>query len=264
MPIVFAAITPHPPILIEGIGKEQKEKINKTINSFAILEKDLYVTKPDIIVILSPHNTFSEKIFSINLATEFVSYYEKFGYFATTDIWKGETTLSYIIKEKTQEKDIPIQIITEKKLDHSTSIPLSKISKNLTNIKILPINTSQQTEAKTLLDFGKILYEILADSEKRIAIIASADLSHALTNESPAGYHKAGKEFDETIIKLLETHNTVGITQMDKDLIKNSEECGYNSILILLGCLKNIKYEFKNLSYESPLGIGYLTGEFVF
>ncbi|MDD2655997.1 MAG: AmmeMemoRadiSam system protein B [Patescibacteria group bacterium] len=263
MPIVFAAITPHPPIIIDGIGKNKKELVNKTITAFEKLEQNLYTSKPDVIVIISPHGDIFENTFAVNLSENFVSHYEKFGDFATQESWTGEIMLGHIIKEKSYEKNLPVQLITEAKLDHGSSIPLSKLTKHFQNIKILPIGNTQ-LDPKTQLEFGQLLYEIFSESEKRIAIIASADLSHALNSDSPAGFHKDGEEFDKKIIELLESHNTAGIVNLDPELVKNASQCGYNSIITILGCLRNINYSFKNICYETSVGIGYLTGEFVF
>ena len=263
MPIVFAAITPHPPIIIDGIGKNKKELINKTVEAFKKMEEDLYVSKPDVIAVISPHGDIFENTFAINLSNEFNSNYEKFGDFATQNSWRGEIVLPHIIKEKSYDKNLPIQLITEKKLDHGVAIPLSELTRNLPNIKIIPI-ANAHLDNKTQLEFGKLLYEVFSESEKRIAVIASADLSHALNSDSPAGFHKDGEEFDKKIIELLEGHNTAGLTQLDPEIIKNAAQCGYNPILTVLGCLKNINYSFKNLAYENSVGIGYLTGEFIF
>ena len=46
---------------------------------------------------------------------------------------------------------------------------------------------------------------------------------------------------------------------MNPDLIREAGECGYLSIIILLGLLSEIKgSKFKSLSYEGPFGVGYL------
>ena len=102
------------------------------------------------------------------------------------------------------------------------------------------------------------------ESDKRVALIASCDLSHGITTNSPAGFREEGKQFDETIIKLLESHNTSGIATLDPALVEKAAEDGYRPLLLLLGALKNINYEFKHLAYEYPFGVGYLTAEFIF
>lgn len=56
MPIVFAAISPHPPILLPDIGSEEdRKKVNKTIKSLEILEKEFRKAEPEQIIISSPH-----------------------------------------------------------------------------------------------------------------------------------------------------------------------------------------------------------------
>ena len=50
---------------------------------------------------------------------------------------------------------------------------------------------------------------------------------------------------------------------MKKGLIDDAHECGLRSILILQGILSKIKHDPKMLSYEHPLGIGYLVMNFI-
>ncbi len=56
MPIVFACISPHPPIILPSVGsKEDREKVKKTIESLEFLGKQLKEINPDKIIIFSPH-----------------------------------------------------------------------------------------------------------------------------------------------------------------------------------------------------------------
>jgi len=56
MNIVFAAIAPHPPLLLSSVSiKEDREKVKKTIESLEKLGKELEKQNPDQIVISSPH-----------------------------------------------------------------------------------------------------------------------------------------------------------------------------------------------------------------
>lgn len=54
--IIFAAIAPHPPILLPSVGsREDRLKLEKTINALEVLEKKLREKEPDVILISSPH-----------------------------------------------------------------------------------------------------------------------------------------------------------------------------------------------------------------
>lgn len=54
--IVFAAIVPHPPLLLPSIGSEEdRKKVRKTLDALDILAGRFKKAEPDIIVISSPH-----------------------------------------------------------------------------------------------------------------------------------------------------------------------------------------------------------------
>ncbi len=261
--LVFAAITPHPPLLIPNIGKEETEKVKKTSLALEKLEQDLYLAKPDIIFIISPHGSYFADAFTINAHTNFVSNFKEFGDLKTKKEWSGDLEIISKIDYGYNKNQTPLRMIGEEILDHGSAVPLFLLTKHLPNVKILPIGYSQLSNKKHL-DFGYMLKEIIMNTEKRVAVIASADLSHGLTENSPAGIAPTGKEFDNKLIELLETRNTAGIVNMDEKFVEDAAQCGYRSILILLGVLKNMDYEFKNYSYEFPFGVGYLVGNFVF
>ena len=226
------------------------------------MEQDLYIAKPDVIFIISPHASLFEEAFSVNARPELESNFGEFGDFTTKKIWQGSPEIAQQISEKVSSKNNNLRLIGRKELDHGSSIPLFYLTDHLPNIKILPFGFCS-LENKEHLEFGELLKNYILDTNLRIAVIASADLSHGLTTEAPAGLSKTGKEFDEKIVELLETKNTIGIANMEENFVKEASECGYRSILILLGITKNMNYSFRNYSYESPFGVGYLVGNFV-
>ncbi|MFA6427383.1 MAG: AmmeMemoRadiSam system protein B [Candidatus Magasanikbacteria bacterium] len=263
MSLVFAAITPHPPLLIPNIGGDEIKKVKKTQEAFAKLEEELYLSKPQIIVIISPHGKLFSDMFTVNAFTEFKCNFKEFGDFSTTHEWKGAPDLAARVMHMANIGHIPLQMVSGKEIDHGAGVPLHYLSAHLPEIKILPIGYSN-LDTKSHLDFGKLLKEACMETDKRVALIASGDLSHGLTTDAPAGFKKRGKEFDQKLIELLESHNTTGVATLDSKFVEEAAECGYRSILILLGALQNMDFKFKNYAYESPFGVGYLTGEFVF
>ncbi len=56
MPIVFACISPHPPIILPSVGSpEDRVQVKNTIESLEKLGKKLKEAKPDLIIISAPH-----------------------------------------------------------------------------------------------------------------------------------------------------------------------------------------------------------------
>lgn len=263
MSLVFAAITPHPPLLIPSIGKDAALKIQKTQKAFEKLEEDLYLSKPDIILVISPHGHHFADAFSINYAPKFETDLREFGDLVTKLKFSGEMMLPYSIREETYENNnCRTVIINEPLLDHGVVVPLYFLTQHLPEVKIMPVGFSE-LDYKTHLDFGSILREIILRTNKRVAVIASGDLSHALETDSPAGFHKNGAAFDAKIQELFSSHNTAGLLTLSPDFVQSAAECGFRSFLILAGILKESNYRYESYCYEAPFGVGYLTANFV-
>lgn len=259
--LVFSCITPHPPILIENIGKESIEKIKKTQNALVELEEELYTAKPDIIIIISPHGEIHPDYFTINLHPYYEGDFKEFGDFITKLSFKGNIQFVHQIKNEVENK-IPLTLISSPILDHGSMVPLYYLTKHLPKVNIVPVSYSFLDFNKHIV-LGQIIKRVILKSNKRVAVIASGDLSHRLTKTAPAGYSPVGKVFDKKLIRALETKNTEEIFAFDNQFIEQAGECGLRSFLILLGILSKINYQPKVLSYEGSFGVGYLVMNFI-
>lgn len=262
MSLVFAAITPHPPLLIPAIGKDNLKKIDKTKKALEKLEEDLYLSKPDVILIISPHGTIFSDAFSINLCSTYQTDLREFGDLTTNLSYKGDMHLANSIREATKSKEYKTVMISEPTLDHGVAVPLYYLTPHTPHISILPLGFSS-FDAKTHIDFGHLIKDVIMHTNRRVAVIASGDLSHALTSDAPAGYNQKGVEFDAKIQELLSSHNTAGLLQLEPAFIDEAAECGFRSFLILMGVLRDVNYTYESYSYEGPFGVGYLTANFV-
>jgi len=260
--LVFAAIVPHPPILIPQIGKDNLKKLKKTVSAFDLLEEDLNAARPDIIVVISPHGEVNFDAFTINTNQSYNATFENFGDFSTHTRYNADLGFINALKSKNETK-LPIQLVSEPKLDHGAAVPLFYLTRKDNKRRIVPITYSMLNYQKHV-DFGVALKEAIFHSDKRVALVASGDLSHRLSLQAPAGFSPQAKEFDKKLIQLLKKKNVESIVNLDPAMIEEAGECGLRSFLILLGAIKNMNYEFEVLSYEAPFGVGYLVGEMKF
>lgn len=259
MSLTAAAIIPHSPILIPTIGGyDQREKLKKTISSINIIKENLEKIKPDTIIILSPKINKFKNIFCVNISEEFEGNFQEFGEFKTSMDLSGDIGLALNIRS--DEKDEKIKLITKNNLGYEISVPIYFLTQNI-KPKIIPIESSS-LKIKDHFEFGKEIREAIFDTNKKVAIIASATLSSKTKKDSIVGYTKRASIFDKKIIDLLESKNTTGILNIKDYLIKEVGEYGLKPIMILLGILDEINYKPENLSYEDPFGIGYLTMNF--
>jgi len=258
--LTFASICPHPPIIIPTIGRPSDlKKVSKTIEGMKKLAEEFTKTKPETVIVISPHGPLDPDEFTISNSPTLGGHFYNFGDFDTEFLFKNDQKLAEKIKKECKKANLPLKLIDIQNLDHGTLVPLYYLTKNYPNVKIVPL-TFSFLDIKTHFKFGKILNKVIRDDrqETRVGIIASGDLSHRLTPTAPAGFSHRGKEFDEKIVKLLEQNDVEGILNLDPDLIEEAGECGYRSIVILLGALDGLSWKTEILSYEAPFGVGYL------
>ena len=256
----FAAICPHPPIIIPTIGGEEIKKVQKTINTMEKLADDFAAAKPETTIIISPHGPAQASKMTITGSPKMVGELSNFGDYQK---FRFENDLETIkqIKKASDENNLRVETIDCPILDHGTLVPLWFLTKNYRNTKLIPMAFSF-LDYRDHFNFGKTIGKLLMINNTHYAIVASGDLSHRLTKDAPAGYSLRGKEFDEKLVGLLEKNEIEAILNLDEDLIDEAGECGLRSIIILLGILSNFKHKTKILSYEGPFGVGYLVANF--
>jgi len=262
MPLVFAAIAPHPPVLIPEIGKDNLKKIKKTEAAMRKLEQELYAAKPESILIISPHGEIYDDAFNINLSADYVANFKEFGDFGLELKFKSD----YMSIQEVRAADethaaVPITMSSSQELDHGFSVPLYYLTQHLKDIPIIPI-TYSGLDYQNHLAFGQFLHRQLSKINKRFAVIASGDLSHKLTKDAPGGYSAKAKEFDQKLVDLIKKKDTQGILSIDQKLTKEAGECGLRAIIILLGIIESLNVQPEVLSYEGPFGVGYAVCNF--
>lgn len=263
--IVFAAITPHSPLLLPTVGKKQQTKLKKTLAAMKQMEEDLYTVRPESIVIFTPHGQTLAEAFSIHVAERYETNFQEFGDFTTRKIFKANPLLIERLKHHVRFTDSAshsLTLLIEDHLDYGAAVPLSLLAAHLPDVSIVPIFHSGLALASHFA-FGKSLHEELTRSKKRIAVIASADLSHRLTDKAPGGYSPDGKKFDEAVVHAMKNQNYNALFGLESAAL-NAKACGLRTIMMLLGVLDGVNCSPELLSYEGPFGVGYLSVRYKF
>ncbi len=257
MALVFAAVIPHSPLLVPNIGKENLSQFTETINAAKSIAEKLKEAKPDAIIVLTTKGPTHANGFTINSAPEFRANLEVFGDLVTRWDFCGATELAGRLREKLEHKEF-VTMATEEGLDYATAIPLYLL--DALKIPILPLTVGGQ-DITTTITFGKLLQSALLNEPIRIAVIASADLSHRVNKKSPLGYSLKGKKFDQKIIDALKEKNEALL--IESEVLANDAACeDLPALGVMVGVLDDVSAEAMVLSYEAPFGVGHLVLDF--
>lgn len=257
--IVFGCIVPHPPIIVPDIGRGGEGEISATTRAMETLTEKLAQHRPDTALIISPHGKYAAQAMGILTATSSSGDLSVWGSGEPHQTYHNDLALVELIQQEARKVHVPTASIAKAgyDLDHGVMVPLHFLKRALKGVSLVPL-TFSWLPLETHFAFGKAIRKAAEASQKRVAIIASGDLSHRLLPGAPAGYDPQGKIFDEQLAKAVSCADIKSILNFDAELIERAGECGLRSIVILLGALDGLKVKPEVLSYEGPFGVGYM------
>lgn len=258
--ISFAAITPHVPLLIPSVAKENGNKLKITKEAMEDLQKKLEKADLDALLIISEHKKMHHDVFGILMSDKYNVGFKEFGDFETKLEFLPDLELIEKIRHTAIDNEIPLSLIHENNLEYTFGVPLYYLA-NKKSLKIIPF-LHTYGDIKDQFEVGRHIKKILAESNKKIGVIASGHLSHKSSETGPSGFSKKGEEFNVKLRELLETRNTAGILSMDKKMLEEVNESITPALGVLLGIIDRVNYKPQTFSFEAPLGVGYLVFNF--
>lgn len=260
--ITFAAFTPHSPLLLQTIGKENTKALQETKDAMQKLSEELYASRPDVILTISTHRNAYKDAFSLNMHKTYEVDFQEFGDHQTKGTFQPDLEFMTQIQRRMRTESLPFTLESDAVLDYEVGVPLVLLTNNLPNTHIIAPVRYSFLSPKAHVEFGRILKDVCVTSSKRIAVIASGDLSHTLSSDAPAGFHASGKEVDESILESIKNMSLSQLLSIDETSLVESHECAYRPLLILFGLLEKMRIRPEILSYEHPFGVGQLVAQF--
>lgn len=253
MPLVFAAIVPHTPLLIPAIAKDHHRLLAATRQSVFAVAQELYASQPDTLIILSPHGPSLPKTFVIQVADKLTGRLVEFGDLATEITVRGAIEAAHRLRELAEDHQVPMTLQTVPNLDYGSTVPLTFLTSAPQVPRVLPI-TVADCEVETAIFLGRILQELFQGNSARIAIIASADLTRRSATASQSERRPSPEE--RAIAE--------SFTELDParlaTVVPQAGTCGYLPILTMIGALQGQRARGVVRSFEAPVNVGMLVG----
>ncbi len=257
MAIVYAASLPHSPLFVPSVGKDNTEKLEETLTAMEDVRQHMMSAKPDVVLIISPHVQSEHSGLILNIRPNYLAEYESFGDFSTRFRVTGSPKLANTLKRpfNAQRGRLPLVVASEEHLDVGYTTILPTLLKEQEELPIIPLGAANLKPAQAFA-FGQLLGPILLDDPSRWAIIASANLSHRLSNESPAGFSPRAKAFDDRTRQAIRAGDAARLAHVRAETIREVSVCGLEPLLILFGLLQGSHVVVHESSYQAPFGIG--------
>lgn len=259
---VFGAVMPHPPILVPAVGGRRADEACDSLAALDLTGRAARRFDPETIVLISPHAPGVADAFVVDDSASLDGSLEQFGDPHVTAM-PGDPDLAREILAGLAGNGLPAIArsayprLRPGWLDHATLVPLWFLDPGAaTRIVVLSLSWRSYADHRLL---GEVVFSAAEKLGRRVAFIASGDMSHRLTPGAAAGYSPRAAELDANIVGLVEQGRLAALMDLDPGLVEEGAECGLRSIIALGGFCCDDPAPARLLAYEGPWGVGYLT-----
>jgi aromatic ring-opening dioxygenase LigB subunit len=219
--------------------------------------------KPETIVLISPHSPTDPRVFTARSRDYLEGDFYEFDAPQVRLRFPNDVPLLDAISAAAQAQGVQLKKLgADYPLDHGALVPLYYLHEAGWRGPLVVMGFTNQSNVEHLA-FGRAIAEGAHSIGRRIAIVASGDLSHRLIVGGPYPFEPTAHLFDEHIVNAIAKGDAQAVLDVDNDLRIRAGECGYRSIVVALGSVGENLRDCQVLSYEGPFGVGYLVAVLV-
>ncbi|MHB8780264.1 MAG: DODA-type extradiol aromatic ring-opening family dioxygenase [Candidatus Geothermincolia bacterium] len=263
--ILAACVTPHPPLLIPGIGGAERRRVAATDAAMRRLASELAALSPEVLVMISPHSDWHPQRFIVRVSRRLAGDFGRFGS-RSGSVKENDVELAEEILREAGRAGLdcvpeppPSRAGWKSEtgvLDHGLLVPLHYLDEAFES-RVVSLSISL-LGAAAHFKLGEAVAAACEARGRRAVFVASGDLSHRLLPGAPAGFDASGEEFDGIVTDIAARGGLDEFLAIDESLSDAAGECGLRSLQTMAGALANKRAEHRVLSYEGPFGVGYM------
>lgn len=258
MSVVYGCVVPHSPNLVPEVSERAlaASQTREAMSEVGIRMSDRKVTT---VVIVSPHGPFLLDAFGVWDAEQLTGSMERFQapeIELTINVDRGFATTLMDVCDRMELPVGPMDGLWD--LDRGITVPGLYLFSD--GMKVLPVATSMLGWDEHWL-FGTAIANAAKQSGENVALVASSNLSHRVSWDSPHGYDARGADFDARVRKAFAESSLRQVLDMPMEIAREASECGMGPLLVLGGAFDGANVEAEEISYEHPFGIGYLVAQ---
>ena len=262
MSLVFAAIAPH-----GTLPEAPVENADATHAALATLGARFDAAEPDATIVLTPHNVHVEGHFAVVLAGSLAGSLAEFDAPEVRLSCPLDYDLATDAVVALHDDGIPVvgasfgandSRSATAPMDWGILIPVWAMGgRREPPVPIVAISPARDRPPHEHVRAGAALARAAAASEKRVALIASADHGHAHDADGPYGFDPAAAEYDAQIVELVKGNRLGGLLDLDPAFVDAAKADSWWQLLMLHGALAD-GWRVEFLSYEASTYFGML------
>lgn len=246
--------------MVPEVGGDSTVDVQTSVAGMAEFTRRVIASGAETIITISPHAPLQENAFVVYAGPILRGDFARFRASQTGFAVKVDDELLSQIRLSASAAGYEIANLTLTELDHGTAVPLYFLLQNGWQGRVVAFGYSYLS-TDDHVRFGECLKKAIDATGRRVALVASGDLSHRLKPGAPAGYNSQAHLFDEEVVAAIRSNELGKVEEIDAQLRGRAGECGYRSMLVAIGATKALRTNCELISYEAPFGVGYLVAQ---
>ena len=269
--IVFASIAPHGGIAVaELCAEDELELAASTREAMTELGRRFDAAEADAVVVLTPHNIHVDGHVAVVIAGRLEGFVSDGGReIALTCPVDSELSLRCLVDlvgagvpavgvsfgpNDPEQAAMP--------LDWGALIPLWFMGgRSAPQVPVVLVAPPRDLSPETLVEAGLVLAASARDSDKRVALVASADHGHAHDPEGPYGFDPVSASYDELVVEVIRGNRLQDLLRLEPAFVEAAKADSFWQLLVLHGAL-GTSFDAELLCYEAPTYFGMLCAAF--
>jgi aromatic ring-opening dioxygenase LigB subunit len=271
MGLVFACIAPHGGMAIaEACMPTERDLAIRTRRGMQELGRRFERAKPDVAVVLTPHNIHVERAMAVVVAGTVSGALE--GHPAVALKSAVDRPVALAMREAIAAAGIPIVGVSygandaaaaSFPMDWAVLVPLWFMGgRTDPAVPIVVIAPARDLTYEQHVAAGRAVAAAAEASDRRVALIASCDHGHGHDEKGPYGFTPKSREFDDLVVDLIKRDHLADLLAMDPALPIEAKADSYWQMLMLHGALAAGRWRGEFLSYEAPTYFGMLCASY--
>lgn len=265
--LVFAAIVPHGHLAIpEACTGAERDLAHPTKAAMAELGSRFAAARPDVTIILTPHNVHVEGEMAVITAGHMAGTLSEWTPAPVALTCPVDFDLARATRAALKDAGIPTAGISyggnnaataTAPMDWGVLIPLWYFGGRAEpQVPIVVVSPARDRSLHDHVRAGEVLAQVAAASGKRVALIASADHGHGHDANSHYGFDPASPEYDNQVMELIRDNNLGALLDYDPAWVSaRAKADSFWQMLMLHGAIGD-RWQVELLSYEAPTYFG--------
>jgi aromatic ring-opening dioxygenase LigB subunit len=254
--VVCAVLMPHAPILVPEVGGKRGGLAQASCQAMREAAACVMSVAPKALALISPHSPRRPEAFGLWGGESLHGSLAQFNASRARVSLPNDTPLAHAVVTEATSRGLATWTIRDRDLDHGALVPLWFLAEAGWTGPTIVLSLNYSTHAGRI-ELGKAIAAAAGASHRRLAIIASGDMSHCLKPNAPCGFHPQAHHFDETFMRLIGDGDYHDIRKIDPELRELAKEDAVDSTLVAIAAVDWRTAGHKVLSYEGPFGVGY-------